>query len=319
MPSADDLRGKFRDEIIESQKMQSEILKWKLIAVAALAAASLGIGAEEKTAKACGEAAKSVSNGSQWLLCLVPLLCAYVDLLSIHYSRRMITLGAYLKSIGDPYETVIFSITLRPGRDPFTFEQNALQGSSIFFNLLLVALGIFVQDFIFVGCTYIIMGLVGVAYTLYLLFQVYPYLRTEIIASINTAKATAAAQAAIDSADESRKAAVASFVALPFAAPFMPAINNEYNAVNFAASECNAAFSTALAAAAGGTAEEAVAACQAAAHAAEHAAKTMDALIAAIGAQPGVTPAVVVALLADLTNLTRTAALEAKAASGAVE
>jgi len=52
-------------------------------------------------------AGKGDANGL--LACLVPLVCAYVDLISIHLMIRIITIGAYLRERGDRYEDYTFT------------------------------------------------------------------------------------------------------------------------------------------------------------------------------------------------------------------
>jgi len=118
-----------RSEIIESQKTQADFLKWKLIAVAAIASISLGL------------AHSPAVGGTKLLLCLVPLICAYVDLTSLHIMIRIMTIGIYLKESGDAYEKFVFAVRNTTGARPYVFEPIALHGSSIAFNAIIIALG----------------------------------------------------------------------------------------------------------------------------------------------------------------------------------
>jgi hypothetical protein len=98
---------KLRHEIVESQKSLADLAKWKLIAVAAVASVSFP-----------GKDALGGGNGAALLICLVPLICAYVDLSSIHIMLRIVLIGIYLKHRENPYEQVCVR-DARPGqREP---------------------------------------------------------------------------------------------------------------------------------------------------------------------------------------------------------
>jgi hypothetical protein len=120
-----------RNEIVESEKTQADFLKWKFILIAAVGSVSLGF----------TSSTTSSTEGAQFLLCLVPLLCAYVDLVSLHIMGRITTLGNYLKRTGDFYEEFVFTIRSRTGTSPYAFEALALHGSSIALNLILIGMG----------------------------------------------------------------------------------------------------------------------------------------------------------------------------------
>ena len=119
-----------RSEIIESQKTQAEFLKWKLIATAAVASIAFGINQGE-----------GGHEGRPFLLCLVPLICAYVDLTSLHIMIRIIIIGSYLKAKGNDYERFVFNIRQAKITGPYVFEAVALHGSSLVFNIIIVVLG----------------------------------------------------------------------------------------------------------------------------------------------------------------------------------
>jgi len=59
------------ESLRDGAKYRSDLLKWKVIAIAALGSAALGIG-------------KNVQLFSIDVLCIAPLLCAYIDLLYRH-------------------------------------------------------------------------------------------------------------------------------------------------------------------------------------------------------------------------------------------
>ena len=103
---------------LEAQKTQAEFLKWKLIAVASVAAVALGFAGPEQ---------RHVS-GARMLVCLIPLICAYVDLLSLHIVVRIIVIAAFLRKCNDAYETFVYSVRMQSA-NPFRFELMALHGS----------------------------------------------------------------------------------------------------------------------------------------------------------------------------------------------
>jgi hypothetical protein len=65
-----------RTELIESQKARSDLLKWKLLIVAAAGGSALGFSGPEK------------SDNAHFALAVLPLACAYVDLLCRSLSLR---------------------------------------------------------------------------------------------------------------------------------------------------------------------------------------------------------------------------------------
>jgi hypothetical protein len=88
-----------RDEIVESQKARVDLLKWKIIIVATLGAVALGF--ESSTPPATlptdSAAANAPPFSHDYLLCLIPLICLYVDILCSHLNLRMMVIGRYLQ------------------------------------------------------------------------------------------------------------------------------------------------------------------------------------------------------------------------------
>jgi pilus assembly protein TadC len=86
---------------------------------------------------------------------------------------RVITIGLYLKMSGNQYERYTFELRDRSFASPFAFEAGVLHGSSLIFNLIIVALG-----FIFpvslsnwpqsYGLAYAVAGLSGILATIVL-------------------------------------------------------------------------------------------------------------------------------------------------------
>ncbi len=83
-----------RDEIVESQKVRSDLFKWKIILVASLGAVALGLAsANDKGAGA------DPPSTHEYLLCLIPLVCLYVDILSSHLNLRIMVIGRYFQYV----------------------------------------------------------------------------------------------------------------------------------------------------------------------------------------------------------------------------
>jgi hypothetical protein len=82
-----------RVEIVEAQKARLDLLKWKVILVAALGAAASGIVETHR------------ASNPNLLFALVPLVCIYVDLLSRDQTLRIIVMSRYLLLDKLPTET----------------------------------------------------------------------------------------------------------------------------------------------------------------------------------------------------------------------
>lgn len=125
-----------RQEVLESQKIRSDLLKWKLILVASLGAVGLGFTKE-----------KSGLMNSQLILCIIPFVCVYVDLLCRHLSLRIHVIGAFLrKHYASSKDSLIGSYEKFVAEVPyaFSFESLALYMSSIINTVLVVIIGILI-------------------------------------------------------------------------------------------------------------------------------------------------------------------------------
>src|SRR5580693_3326504 len=130
-----------RQEIIESEKARSDLLKWKLIGVSALAAAGLGFTQE------------SHRSGAYMVLPLIPLVCFYVDLLCRHESLRILVIAAFLRSQSSStdkevrqeaaYEQFVKKKARPTGKKSvFAFQDYALEWSTGLLSLLFLVIGI---------------------------------------------------------------------------------------------------------------------------------------------------------------------------------
>jgi len=132
-----------RTEIVEAQKARAELFKWKIILVAALGGAALGIAGE--------------SHGSrEYLLALAPLVCVYVDTLCAHLDLRILIIGAFLRKNSFPrgsegymvrkYEQFVEKVRAAENRsnlDPFDLENFALYVTTGLLSLSVVLWGLF--------------------------------------------------------------------------------------------------------------------------------------------------------------------------------
>lgn len=132
-----------RAEIVESQQARIDLLKYKLIAIAALGSIGLGLGGDHS------------NSGNIMILALIPLVCLYVDLLCYHNTMRILVIGQFFSKQGCIYENFISEvggilyidgIKSRAGY-LFELEDVALQGSSIFLSLILIVIGFFCKNY----------------------------------------------------------------------------------------------------------------------------------------------------------------------------
>src|SRR5438046_245849 len=85
------LEVKLRDEIIESQRIQSELSKWKLILLAGIAASALG--------SVPGVPSASVSVATRLaVLALLPFVSLYADELNFHAAARIMKIARYFRT-----------------------------------------------------------------------------------------------------------------------------------------------------------------------------------------------------------------------------
>ena len=76
-----------RQEIRETQTTRSDLFKWKLIISAALGAVGLGI--------TKGSQSNDYSSNLDLAFCLIPFVCACVDLLSYHLNLRILVINKF--------------------------------------------------------------------------------------------------------------------------------------------------------------------------------------------------------------------------------
>ena len=152
-----------RTEIIESQKARNDLMKWKLLLVSGLGAAGLGFSEHSGTFRA------------ELVLCCIPFVCAYVDLVCNHLSLRIRVIGKFISStvIEDNTITCIkayekfVDAKIRgsgiPGNGEigaFDLENWALIGSSILLSLGLVGYAFWIG--LQAGSPFMLSGILGI-------------------------------------------------------------------------------------------------------------------------------------------------------------
>ena len=109
-----------RTEIVESEKARIDFLKYKLMAIASLASIGLGFGAYQHN---------DIKIPADYVLCVIPFVCAYVDLICYHNTLRILVIANFLKYYDDPYEGYITKLT--DARYLFNMEDFVLHWSSV--------------------------------------------------------------------------------------------------------------------------------------------------------------------------------------------
>jgi len=111
-----DIAEKLREEIVESEKIRFDLLKWKIILVAALGAAAFGIGA---------------TGNHLWLLALVPVVCLYVDVICNHNNRRILIIANFMrKELAADHLAKRYEDYCSKNREAFGLEQLAIVWTS---------------------------------------------------------------------------------------------------------------------------------------------------------------------------------------------
>jgi hypothetical protein len=127
---------KLRDEIVESQKARTDLMKWKLILVAAVGAAAFGIGSNAATG----------SDPPFVLLALIPWICLYVDAICIHNDLRIMAIARFLRTGGNGSVDLNsierkYEAYCAGSRAQFSLEGFALQLTTLGLSLLVFFIG----------------------------------------------------------------------------------------------------------------------------------------------------------------------------------
>ncbi|MDJ0899552.1 MAG: hypothetical protein QNJ55_12145 [Xenococcus sp. MO_188.B8] len=163
----------FRQEIRDAQAVRSDLLKWKLIISAALGAVGLGL--------------ESSKDGNDIFpvdlaFCLIPFVCAYVDLLCYQMNLRMFVINIFFKRLEldsndtwknhkdiylfKKYEQTCDEVRKDKKINAFILDSWALTWSSLFLSILVIIIYWFQKDrpeaiwFLFAGVVGILMALI---------------------------------------------------------------------------------------------------------------------------------------------------------------
>ncbi len=167
-----------RQELIETQKARSELIKWKLLLVSALGATGLGFSKNDSN---------NILN-AEVLLCCIPFVCAYVDAQLENLSLRIMGIAIFFRQTGSSigiekcyikYEEymafareMLLKTHHRLGRH--SPQSWLIRSSSIVFSLFLIIYSItsFIihgnQSRIWLTISMIVSGIIGIVFTLYL-------------------------------------------------------------------------------------------------------------------------------------------------------
>lgn len=137
----------FRIEIVEAEKGRTDLLKWKLILVATLGAIGLGIKGTDKT-----ETLPSLSLSL--VLCLIPLVCVYVDLLCKHLQMRILVIGNFFQThrkedknlSGEDLCIHEYEKYAEKVREVFDLEDWAQNWSTYIFSALIIVAAFFIKE-----------------------------------------------------------------------------------------------------------------------------------------------------------------------------
>jgi hypothetical protein len=129
-----DITGSLRSEIVESEKARIDLLKWKIILIAALGAVGFGMSRED-------------AQPMPAVLGFIPLVCAYVDLVCVHNTLRILVIAHFLRTDATPagsqakaYEELCQSV-----RQAFLLEPFALVGTTILFSFFVAFIGLYLD------------------------------------------------------------------------------------------------------------------------------------------------------------------------------
>ncbi len=128
-----------RTEIIEAQKARADLLKWKLVIVAAVGGVGLGL--------------STTTPASPLILILIPLACFYVDLLCQHLNLRIQLIAQFTRlssssgvntetDLMKEYERYVLLMAREGEADVFRLESWALQWSTLVLSTMVAAYGV---------------------------------------------------------------------------------------------------------------------------------------------------------------------------------
>ena len=121
---------KLREEIVESEKARTDLMKWKLILIAGIGGAALGIGSE----------AESIGHTSV-LLALIPFVRLYVDALCIHNHYRILVIAKFLRTLDKTADAKNYEDHCLQHRPHFSLESFALVWTTVGLSIMVTLIG----------------------------------------------------------------------------------------------------------------------------------------------------------------------------------
>jgi hypothetical protein len=127
-----------RTEIIETQKVRSDLLKWKLLIVAFIGGAALGFS---------GSSGGQNPSSAYLALSVIPIGCFYVDLLCRHLSLRNKAIGLFISFRQEENELLreyerFYDTIFDKGWGRLSLESLALVGCTVLLSVAIVPIGI---------------------------------------------------------------------------------------------------------------------------------------------------------------------------------
>lgn len=119
-----------REEIIACQRTRADFVRWKLILIAGVGAAGVGVLQAQMAPKPV-------------LLALIPLICAYVDAVCLHNDSRIMMIAAFMRE--SPYVSAAardYESLCQDNRHRFYDEWAVLFLSSAGLSLLVLVIGV---------------------------------------------------------------------------------------------------------------------------------------------------------------------------------
>ncbi len=128
-----------RQEIIESQKVRSDLLKWKLFVIAGICTFALS-----------GKTDGVLLNKSL-TLSVIPFACSYIDLLCRHLSIRIKSIGLYIKHGNHNHNTLrdyekFYDDMNSTSWNEISLESIALVGLTVFISIAIIPLGVMTSE-----------------------------------------------------------------------------------------------------------------------------------------------------------------------------
>jgi hypothetical protein len=155
----------FRNEIVEAEKSRIDLLKSKLLLIAGLGAVGLGLPTPMKI--------ENPILSTNLLLCMIPLVCIYVDSLCHHLQIRILVISGFFQNCeckNDDNEIAYYQAYEKfcnEVRPVFYLEDWAQQGSTIVLSLIILVTGLTLgKELKGNSGAFFVSGILGIALTI---------------------------------------------------------------------------------------------------------------------------------------------------------